>query len=36
MAFAGLPSEKRRADVVAYLQSLSKNPVPLPKAKSEK
>jgi len=36
MAFAGLPSEKRRADVVAYLQSLSKNPLPLPKAKSEK
>jgi cytochrome c len=32
MTFAGLPNEKQRADVVAYLDSLSKNPVPLPKA----
>lgn len=30
MAFAGLNSEKQRADVLAYLRSLSKNPVPLP------
>ena len=32
MTFAGLPNEKQRADVIAYLDSLSKNPVPLPKA----
>jgi cytochrome c len=32
MTFAGLSSEKQRADVIAYLDSLSKNPVPLPKA----
>jgi cytochrome c len=32
MTFAGLSSEKRRADVIAYLDTLSKNPVPLPKA----
>jgi cytochrome c len=32
MAFAGLSSEKQRADVIAYLDTLSKNPVPLPKA----
>jgi cytochrome c len=32
MTFAGLPSEKQRADVIAYLDTLSKNPVPLPKA----
>lgn len=31
MTFAGLSSEKQRADVIAYLDSLSKNPVPLPK-----
>ena len=36
MTFAGLQSEKQRADVVAYLDTLSKNPVPLPKANSEK
>jgi cytochrome c len=34
MTFAGLPSEKQRADVVAYLDTLSKNPVPLPKPNS--
>lgn len=34
MTFAGLQSEKQRADVVAYLDSLSKSPVPLPKAGS--
>jgi cytochrome c len=32
MTFAGLSSEKQRADVVAYLDTLSKSPVPLPKA----
>lgn len=32
MTFAGLSSEKQRADVIVYLNTLSKNPVPLPKA----
>jgi len=32
MTFAGLTSEKQRADVIVYLDTLSKNPVPLPKA----
>jgi cytochrome c len=32
MTFAGLQNEKQRADVIAYLDSLSKDPVPLPKA----
>jgi cytochrome c len=32
MTFAGLPSEKQRADVIDYLDSNSDNPVPLPKA----
>ena len=32
MTFAGLSNDKQRADVIAYLDSLSKNPVPLPKA----
>ncbi len=32
MTFAGLTNEKQRADVIAYLETLSKNPVPLPKA----
>jgi cytochrome c len=31
MAFAGLSRDKQRADVIAYLDTLSKNPVPLPK-----
>jgi cytochrome c len=31
MTFAGLSSEKQRADVIDYLDSLSANPVPLPK-----
>jgi hypothetical protein len=31
MTFAGLSNEKQRADVIAYLDSLSANPVPLPK-----
>lgn len=30
MAFAGLPSEKERANVIAFLRSLSPNPEPLP------
>ena len=30
MAFAGINSDKQRADVIAYLRSLSKNPLPLP------
>jgi cytochrome c len=33
MTFAGLPNEKQRADVIAYLNTLSKNPEPLPTAK---
>ena len=32
MTFAGLSRDKQRADVIAYLVTLSKNPVPLPKA----
>ena len=32
MTFAGLPNEKQRADVIAYLNTLSKNPLPLPTA----
>ena len=31
MTFAGLPSEKQRADLIDFLDSLSANPVPLPK-----
>jgi len=30
MSFAGINSEKQRADVIAYLRSLSKSPIPLP------
>ena len=30
MAFAGIPSEKQRAAVVAYLRSLSPKPAPIP------
>jgi cytochrome c len=33
MTFAGLSRENQRADLIAYLDTLSKNPVPLPKAK---
>ncbi len=36
MTFAGLSNEKQRADLIAYLDTLSKNPVPLPKAQSQK
>jgi cytochrome c len=32
MTFAGLPSEKQRADVIDYLNSNSDNPLPLPQA----
>src|SRR5271169_1962945 len=32
MGFAGLPKDSERADVIAYLRSLSDNPVPLPTA----
>ncbi len=32
MSFAGITNDKQRADVVAYLRSLSDNPVPLPAA----
>ena len=32
MTFAGLPREKQRADVIAYLNSNSDSPQPLPKA----
>jgi cytochrome c len=32
MTFAGLPSEKQRADVIDYLNSNSDKPLPLPKA----
>ena len=32
MTFAGLSNEKQRADVIAYLDTLSSHPVPLPKA----
>jgi cytochrome c len=32
MTFAGISNEKQRADLIAYLDTLSKNPVPLPKA----
>ncbi len=32
MTFAGLTNGKQRADIIAYLDTLSKNPVPLPKA----
>jgi cytochrome c len=35
MTFAGLSNEKQRADVIAYLNSLSANPVPLPKAQEQ-
>ena len=30
MTFAGINSDQQRADVIAFLRSLSKNPVPLP------
>ena len=36
MTFPGIPNEKRRADVIVYLNTLSHNPVPLPQATSGK
>jgi cytochrome c len=30
MAFVGLPKEQDRADVIAYLRTMSDNPPPLP------
>ena len=32
MTFGGVPSEKQRADIIAYLNSNSDSPQPLPKA----
>src|SRR5271154_1328849 len=32
MTFAGIANEKQRADLIAYLDTLSASPVPLPKA----
>jgi len=32
MGFAGIPKDSERADVIAYLNSLSENPAPLPTA----
>ena len=34
MTFAGIPSVKDRANVIAYLRTLSPNPVPLPSAEA--
>jgi cytochrome c len=34
MAYAGIPSDKQRADVIAYLRTLSDSPVPLPAAQA--
>jgi cytochrome c len=36
MTFAGIPSAQQRADVIAYLRSLSPNPVPLPAPEAAK
>jgi len=35
MTFAGLTNEKQRADIIAYLDSLSDSPVPLPTAQNQ-
>jgi len=35
MTFAGLSNAKQRADVIAYLDSLSPHPMPLPKASDQ-
>jgi cytochrome c len=32
MTFGGISNEKQRADIIAYLNSNSDNPLPLPKA----
>jgi cytochrome c len=34
MSFAGIPNDKQRADVIAFLRTLSDNPVPLPAAEA--
>jgi cytochrome c len=36
MGFAGIPRDPQRADVIAYLDTLADNPVPLPKAAENK
>ena len=36
MTFAGINRDRQRADVVAYLRTLSDNPVPLPKVAESK
>ncbi len=36
MGFAGISSDKERADVIDYLHTLSPNPLPLPAATTEK
>ena len=35
MTFAGITNDKQRADVIAYLDTLSPSPVPLPKPQAE-
>jgi cytochrome c len=35
MTFAGIKNDKQRAEVIAYLNTLSKNPEPLPKPQGE-
>ncbi len=35
MSFAGITNDKQRADVIAYLRTLSDNPVPLPKPEQQ-
>src|SRR5271166_5969430 len=35
MAFAGIPNNQTRAEVIAYLRSLSPNPIPLPTPHAE-
>jgi len=35
MTFAGISNDKQRADVIAYLDTLSPNPVPLPEPQAE-
>ena len=32
MAFAGVPKEQDRADIIAYLRTMNDNPPPLPAA----
>jgi cytochrome c len=36
MSFAGITNDKQRADVIAYLRTLSDNPVPLPAPEAAK